>query len=326
MSVRNIHIGKIFFFFFLLSVFSACDDDSEEDYYMDGSSYIDDSPYITFPNNLHVFLIGLDGWGGYSMPYINMPNVAELMSLGSYTFKKKSVLPSSSGPNWASLFMGVGVAEHGYTKWNSFTPDFQPKEIGPNGISPTICTLLKEQVPESKIGIFYDWEGIKYYVDTLAVDVCKQCSLYSISSGRNQLTQEACEYIIREKPTFCSIIYPEPDNTGHSLNFFSDAYYEKCNEIDIYIGQLINSIKEAGIYNTSVIILTSDHGGFENNHGGKTPYETETPFIICGSHVKKLGLFNQPIFQYDVAGIIAYIFNLEKPKSWIGRRCGWLFE
>lgn len=310
----------VFYCFSFTIIIYGCssDDDIEE--------YIDDSPYITFPSDLHVFLIGLDGWSGDSMPYINMPNVAELMSLGSYTFKKKSVLPSSSGPNWASLFMGVGVSQHGYTQWNSFEPDFTPQEIGPNGISPTICTILRQQRPDSEIGIFYDWEGIKYYVDTLAVDVCKQYSFYTRSSDSNLLTQEACKYIIREKPTFCSVIFPEPDETGHLIGFFSDAYIEKCNEIDIYIGQLINSIKEAGIYNTSIIILTSDHGGLENGHGGNTPYETETPFIICGSHVKKLGLFDQPMFQYDVAGLIAYIFNLEKPQSWKGHRCGWLFE
>ncbi len=325
MSKKNKYIGKVsqsiflFSFFFFVICLSACSDDTEEIEYIE---YIDDSPYVTFPSDLHVFLIGLDGWGGFSMPYVNMPNVAELMSLGSYTFKKISVLPSSSGPNWASLFMGVGVEEHGYTQWDSYTPDFQPKEIGPNGISPTICTILREQIPESKIGIFYDWEGIKYYVDILAVDVCKQ---YSLANG-NQLTQEACKYIIHEKPTFCSVIFPEPDNTGHLIGFFSDAYIEKCNEIDIYIGQLINSIKEAGIYNTSIIIVTSDHGGFLNGHGGSTSYETETPFIICGSHVKKLGLFDQPMYQYDVAGLIAYIFNLEKPQSWKGHRCGWLFE
>lgn len=36
----------------------------------------------------HVVLIGLDGWGAYSLPKADMPNVKKLMEDGSYTLKK----------------------------------------------------------------------------------------------------------------------------------------------------------------------------------------------------------------------------------------------
>lgn len=54
----------------------------------------------------HVVFIGLDGWGAYSLPKADMPNVKKLMSEGAYTLKKRSSLPSSSAINWASMFMG----------------------------------------------------------------------------------------------------------------------------------------------------------------------------------------------------------------------------
>lgn len=56
----------------------------------------------------HVFVIGLDGWGAYSVEKADMPNVKALMDAGCYTLKKRSVLPSSSAVNWASMFMGAG--------------------------------------------------------------------------------------------------------------------------------------------------------------------------------------------------------------------------
>ena len=55
----------------------------------------------------HVVLIGLDGWGAYSVNKAEMPNVKKLMEEGSYTLKKRSVLPSSSAVNWASMYMGA---------------------------------------------------------------------------------------------------------------------------------------------------------------------------------------------------------------------------
>ena len=48
----------------------------------------------------HVVLIGLDGWGAYSLPKADMPNVKKLMEDGAYTLKKRSALPSSSAINW----------------------------------------------------------------------------------------------------------------------------------------------------------------------------------------------------------------------------------
>lgn len=36
----------------------------------------------------HVFVIGLDGWGAYSVEKADMPNVKALMDAGCYTLKK----------------------------------------------------------------------------------------------------------------------------------------------------------------------------------------------------------------------------------------------
>ena len=59
------------------------------------------------PKARHIVYIGLDGWGAYSVPKADMPNVRTLMSQGCYTLHKRTVNPSSSAPNWASMFMGV---------------------------------------------------------------------------------------------------------------------------------------------------------------------------------------------------------------------------
>ena len=65
----------------------------------------------------HVVMLGLDGWGAYSVNKAEMPNVKKLMEEGSYTLKKRSVLPSSSAVNWASMYMGAGPELHVYTEW-----------------------------------------------------------------------------------------------------------------------------------------------------------------------------------------------------------------
>lgn len=63
----------------------------------------------------HVILIGMDGWRAYSVPKADIPAIKSLMTNGCYTLHSRSVLPSSSAINWASMFMGVGTELHGYT-------------------------------------------------------------------------------------------------------------------------------------------------------------------------------------------------------------------
>ena len=53
----------------------------------------------------HVVLIGIDGWAAKSIAAADMPCVkGTLMANGSYTLKKRSVLPSASAINWTSVF------------------------------------------------------------------------------------------------------------------------------------------------------------------------------------------------------------------------------
>ncbi|MBF0648022.1 alkaline phosphatase family protein [Dysgonomonas sp. GY75] len=57
----------------------------------------------------HVVVIGCDGFGGYAYGKVNMPNLRKLAVTGAWTTKARSVLPSSSAVNWASILMGAGI-------------------------------------------------------------------------------------------------------------------------------------------------------------------------------------------------------------------------
>ena len=133
----------------------------------------------------HVFLIGLDGWGSYSVNDAEMPNVKALMAEGCYTLQKRAVLPSKSAVNWASMFMGVPTEVHGYIRWDSMDPDIPvyQQHIAKNGILPTIFQILRDQRPESEIGCIYEWDGIKYLIDTVAVNYHAMTPDYTVEEN-----------------------------------------------------------------------------------------------------------------------------------------------
>ena len=123
------------------------------------------------PKAGHVLVIGIDGWGSYSLAKANdIPNIRMLMQQGCYTEHKRAVLPSSSAVNWASMFNGSCPELHGYTEWNSRKPEIPSVELWQSGIFPTIFSLLREARPDAVTGCLAEWDGIKHVVDSMAID------------------------------------------------------------------------------------------------------------------------------------------------------------
>ena len=153
------------------------------------------------------------------------------------------------------------------------------------GSAPTIFSVLREQRPKAEIGCLYEWPGIKYLVDTLAMSYQYQTPGYA--KAPTALCEAAEKYIIEKKPELLAICFEEPDHTGHTKGHDTPAYYQMLKELDGYVERILQAIKKAGIWDDTIIIMTADHGGIKTGHGGKTLREMEIPFIISGKNVRK---------------------------------------
>ena len=105
------------------------------------------------------------------------------------------------------------------------------------------------------------------------------------------------------------------------------AYYAKLVELDGYLARIVKAVEDAGIIDDTVFIITSDHGGINKGHGGKTWEEMETPLIVAGKGIRTGGVqLTESIVQYDVAATMAYILRLKQPQAWVGRPIMSLFK
>lgn len=272
----------------------------------------------------HVVLIGFDGWNSRSVYKSDMPNLSSLKQQGCYTMTKRAVLPSSSAPNWASMFMGVPTEIHGYTQWGSKTPEIPSPMLNEHGIFPTVFSVVRKAHPDAEIGVLYEWDGIKHLIDTLALSYRKQ----SVVSAEHPdaLCAIAEEYIKNKRPELVAICFDEPDHIGHAVGHDTSEYYATVSRLDSYIGRICKAISDAGIKDDTVVILTSDHGGIDKSHGGITLEEMETPFVIVGSGIKKDYEITNLVMQYDVASTIASVLGVVQPAIWTGRPVTEAFE
>jgi len=264
----------------------------------------------------HVVLLGIDGWGSYSVAKAHdIPNIKMLMANGCYTLKNRTVLPSVSAVNWTSMFCGVCTEMHGFTD-NLEKPEFQPSYVNERGVSPSIYSLFAAQRPNAETGFIYEWGGLNYLIDTLAIKHREQAK--GNKADNKIITDMATRYIKEKKPTFVSVCFDQLDHAGHSVGHDTPGYYDELANIDMRIGQIIQALKDAGMYDNTIIIVTSDHGGIGTGHGGKTMEEMMIPFVICGKGVKKAGEIKDVVMQFDTAATIAEIFGLKRPQSWRG--------
>ncbi|NIG53513.1 alkaline phosphatase [Chitinophaga sp. Cy-1792] len=262
----------------------------------------------------HVILIGMDGFGAYSFPKADNPNMKQMMKDGAWTLEARSVLPSSSAVNWASMVMGAGPELHGYTEWDSRTPELPSRTLDKYGMFPSIYTLLREQKPKSEIGVIYSWQGIGYLFPKAAVN-------HQVPTHDNDTlaTTEAVSYIKEKKPDFLFVHFDQPDGVGHGIGHNTPEYYDQVKKNDELLGQILQAVKDAGMWDNTIILLTADHGGIKKGHGGKTMEEMQIPWIIRGPGVKANTQLKSSVMTYDTAATLAWIFGLKTPQVWIGR-------
>ena len=274
----------------------------------------------------HVVMIGIDGWaaeGVRQAPAADLPNVHYLMDHGSWTLSKRSVMPSASAINWASTFNGLPTEMHGFDKWNSTHGTIPSTSDNGHGIPPTIFTVIREQHPEALTGLLYDWDGVGAVADTLAMSWHRYLKTYTSTDEvivpLPDYTKIATDYIKENKPEFFCLYYGTQDEAGHVRGWYSEGYMDRQKQLDAEIGRVMDALKEAGIYDDTVIILTADHGGKGTGHGGFTLEELETPFVVAGKGIKEGYEFTLPMMMYDTPAIVADLLGIRIPADWRGR-------
>lgn len=269
----------------------------------------------TEPIASHVFLIGLDGWGSWCMETGECPFIREMMQEGSYTLNKRTVLPSSSGPNWAAMMNGTPVEATGIIS-NNATPDFKPLVLTEHNAQPTFFHQLKQVCPEAETGVICEWGDFLNYTDPACVDFQKK--IHDPETFTEAVVEESVQYIQEKKPVLCFIHIDALDHKGHANGQGSPEYYAELPLVDSRVQRIVEGIKAAGIYEDSIIMLTSDHGHLGTGHGGTSMLEMETPFVIWGKGVKKNHEIQETVLEYDIAATVAKILNLPVPQSWRG--------
>ncbi len=248
----------------------------------------------------HVFVIGIDGAGAF-INKANTPEIDRIFSEGAYTFEALSSRPTISGECWGSMLLGVSPRVHNLTNGIVSSKPFD--EDSP---LETIFKRVRKKYPDAVLSSFCNWNPINSGIVEESVGVI------SDTADDEELTDKIVEHIKDKKPDFMFIQFDNVDGSGHTNGYGSDEYLKSINTVDKLVGRVFDSIVEAGIEDSSLVMSIADHGGYGRGHGGWTEDEKNVFFMARGNGVKKGKIEEMNI--RDLAAIVLYALGVETPK------------
>ena len=104
------------------------------------------------------------------------------------------------------------------------------------------------------------------------------------------MTTQLIEALQTSTPTTFSMLHlRDPDSAGHASGFMSPEYLAAVQAADTQLGRLLDAIAaDSYLAQSTVVVLTSDHGGMAatQTHGNPTQPENYTiPFLVWGFEI-----------------------------------------
>ncbi len=188
---------------------------------------------------------------------------------------------TSTAPGWASILTGQWADVHGITG-NSITKSTDTL---------TLLTSLVEEGEANRSAFYVSWNGHFTADDStylLEKKYCEDKNLNVIFSDAEDDAGTLANTLADVNGLVCSdfifTILEHPDHAGHSTGFdlenpdYENAFY--ASEADAL--EIIEAIEARATYALEdwLIIITSDHGGFNTGHGSFTIQERMTFFVV----------------------------------------------
>lgn len=250
-----------------------------------------------------VIFILIDGMRPDAIDTAACPNLAGLRGRGAATMRARSVMPSITLPCHTSIFHSVPPARHGVIT-NTWTPMARPL---PGLFDVTHAAGLRNV-------FFYKWEELRDLgrPGTLQMSYFRNTSYQA--DGDDCIAHAAAKVIADERPDFAFVYLGTVDVGGHYYGWMTDGYLRQLEHVDALLGELL-----AASSPEDKVLLQSDHGGHERNHGTDTPEDMTIPWIVAGPGIRPGHQIMAPVSLLDTAPTLARLLGVAPHPEWEGR-------
>jgi hypothetical protein len=221
----------------------------------------------------HAVIISVDGLRPDVLLRAKTPNMRRLMDSGSFTLWARTVPQSITLPSHTSMLTGVTPERHGVL-WNGDLPEPAFPRV------PTIFEVVKRGG--------YTTALITGKTKFVALERFGSMDWSSVAKATDVEVGTSAAAILREhRPGLTVIHFPGGDAAGHSKGWGSPEQLAAVEGIDRAIGKVVDTLEQTGLRNSTVVILSADHGGAGKSHGPNDPRSRHIPWIASGPGIRR---------------------------------------
>jgi hypothetical protein len=253
----------------------------------------------------HVVIISIDGLRPDALFAADAPNLDKLIARGAYSPNAQTVKISETLPSHASMLTGVFPEKHGI-QWGV-------PYIGWPGLTrPTLFSLAHEAGLST--AMVFGKQKLNYLVLPNSVD-----ELFGADTHDVEVKDRALAFIEAGLPNILFIHFPDVDRVGHSYGWMSSYQLEAITFVDGLIGEIVAALDKGSYLDSTLLIVTADHGGHGLRHGDDSPEDRTIPWLAAGPGVPPGITLTTPINTYDTAPTALHALNLPVPADWDGK-------
>ncbi len=222
-----------------------------------------------------VLIIGIDGCRSDALQLANTPNIDQLITNGIYSPDMMNTDVTSSGPGWSAILTGVWSDKHGVTSNNFNSSNFEEY--------PPLMKYANDFSSDMHTVSIVHWDPINTEI------IQDNADFSFIFPTDEEVKNSAINYLELNDPDFMFIHFDAVDHTGH-LSGFSPSnpdYIAAIEGVDALIGPLVDAIANRPTYSNEdwLILVTTDHGGNGNSHGGASFGEQHVFVVASGNSI-----------------------------------------
>jgi predicted AlkP superfamily pyrophosphatase or phosphodiesterase len=254
-----------------------------------------------------VLIVSFDGLRPDAIAEAKMKNVLSLMQTGAYTFGAQTIMPSVTLPSHTSMLVGTCPAKH-IVRWNEYVPQ-NGFAIGTDIFDLAHAAGLRTVMVVGK-------EKLRQVTESASTDYFEFVDDTDKIPDPFTIEQLAIQQMIKGFGLMF-VHFPNGDLAGHDHGWMSRQQLREYEHDDESFGYLLETLKSLGLYQSTLIIVTADHGGHDTTHGTNMFEDMTIPWIVYGNGVLPLQLTTQ-VHTTDTAATAAFALGLPIPPEWDG--------
>jgi len=258
-----------------------------------------------------VILIGIDGGGTFHTTHPQLaPNIVGFLQSGSHCNFARAEYPSNSGENWGSMLTGVTPAKHGVTNENI------NQTYAENSEFPSIFKIITNARPSAKLASLVSWPPINGGL------IEPSLSVFKYADADDELVPYITNIFLPvngQNTMFLFIQLSDVDYAGHAYGWESQEYMDQYKKTDAHFKRILDSIEENGLSSSTLVVVTADHGGLNQTHGGDSFPETHVLLGMRGPGVAQQEFPQDLVGNMDVPAVVLSVLGLPVPPHFDGK-------